>query len=133
MSWKSLDKTREETKAAIEKDLDEMDRLMRQQQKVASRISKHRKVLKLAEERARRKTSCLLDELEEEEEMERVKNGGLSNGELRELANDFVAYNNAGSENLGKEISSAWDQDNLVTPEASVVSSSESSGVIPVA
>ncbi len=51
-----------------------------------AKIERHRKALELAEKRAKAKTICLLDELEEEEEAERVRNGGLSDGELEELS-----------------------------------------------
>jgi hypothetical protein len=64
-------------------------------------------VLKLAEERAKRKTVYLLKELEKEEELERVKNSSITDGELRELANKFVAFNNTLVENIGRDISSA--------------------------
>jgi len=107
-SWDSLDRTRETTRSDIEKDMDELEQLMERQREVAARIARKRKVLKLAEERAKAKTICLLDELETEEEVERVKNGGFSNGELEELSLGFVAYNNA-TENAGKEVWSAWD------------------------
>lgn len=108
VSWESLDRTREETKAEIEEDMDELERLMERQLALAAKIARKRKVLKLAEQRAKAKTICLLDELEEEEEQQRVENGGLSNGELEELSRDFVAYSNA-TENAGSEVWSAWD------------------------
>jgi hypothetical protein len=106
MSWENLDKTREETKAEIDKDMEELEKIAAAQQRVLARLNRRRKVLKLAEERAKIRTICLLDELERGEEIERVKNGGLSDGELKELANDFVAYNNASEAGA---VWSAWD------------------------
>ena len=85
VSWDSLDRTRQESRSQMEKDLDEMEKLMAQQQALAARIARTRRVLKLADERAKAKTICLLDELEEEEELERVRNGGMSDGEIRVL------------------------------------------------
>ena len=64
-------------------------------EEITARLAKNRRVLELAEKRAKAKTICLLDELEEEEEAQRIRNGGLSDGELEELSRDFVAYNNA--------------------------------------
>jgi hypothetical protein len=74
--WASLDKTREETKSRIDKDLEELE-------KITARLARNRKILKLAKARAKAKAICLLDELEEEEELERMKNGGSSNSEIR--------------------------------------------------
>ncbi|KIV98334.1 uncharacterized protein PV09_09824, partial [Verruconis gallopava] len=82
-SWASLDKTREEAKALIDADLQELERII-------ACLKKNWRILKLAEARAKAKAVCLLDELEEEEEMQRVKNGGLSNAELEELSRDLV-------------------------------------------
>jgi hypothetical protein len=76
-SWESLDRTRETTKLQIDRDLEELE-------KITARLAKNRRILKLAEARAKAKTICLIDELEEEEELERVKNGGMTNGEVRE-------------------------------------------------
>jgi chromosome segregation ATPase len=64
-SWTSLDKTRKEIKEKLEADLNELAELANAQQKLLARIGRHRKTLKLAEARARAKTICLLDELEE--------------------------------------------------------------------
>jgi len=81
-SWKSLDETRQITKEKIEKDVEDLVEAQAQLAKVIARLSRNRKILSLAESRAKEKTICLLDELEEEEEEERRKNGGLSDGEI---------------------------------------------------
>jgi hypothetical protein len=49
-------------------------------------------VLKLAEERAKTKAICLIDELEGEEEEERKKNGGYTDSELAEASFDFPTF-----------------------------------------
>jgi hypothetical protein len=85
VSWDSLDKTRADTKSQIEKDLQVMEGAM-------ARIARNRKVLALAEKRAKSKAVCLLDELEEEEEKERKENGGFTEGELREASFDFSTF-----------------------------------------
>lgn len=102
-TWKDLDSTRAEKRKAIDDDLDEIERL-------TARISKNRKILKLAESRAKAKTICLLDELEEKEEWERIENDGFSNAELEALSRDFVQQNNKESTVEGVEIWSAWDK-----------------------
>jgi ribosomal protein S27E len=91
-SWESLDRTRETTKLQIDRDLEELE-------KITARLAKNRRVLKLAEARAKAKTICLIDELEEEEELERVKNGGMTNGEAREAQAALEAM--VGSETTG--------------------------------
>jgi hypothetical protein len=101
VSWHSLDKTREQTKAEINADLLELER-------ITARLAKNRRVLELAEKRAKAKAICLLDELEEEEERQRLENGGLTDAELEDMSRDFVAHTNA-SENVGTEVWSAWD------------------------
>lgn len=101
VSWGSLDRTREEKKKAINDDLQKLV-------EITARLERNRRDLELAEKRAKAKTICLLDELEEEDEAQRMRNGGLSDGELEELSRDFVAYNNA-TENLGDGVWSAWD------------------------
>jgi hypothetical protein len=103
-SWASLDKTREEAKSQIDADLLELER-------ITARLRKNRKILKLAEDRAKAKAVCLLDELEEEEEMQRVKGGGLSNAELEELSRDLVVQNNILSNS--PPIWSAWDPESF--------------------
>ncbi|KIV98454.1 uncharacterized protein PV09_09733 [Verruconis gallopava] len=103
-SWASLDKTREEARSQIDADLQELER-------ITARLKKNRKILKLAEARAKAKAVYLLDELEEEEEMQRVKNGGLSNAELEELSKDLIVQNNILPQ--GPPIWSAWDPDAL--------------------
>jgi hypothetical protein len=109
VSWESLDRTRETTKTEIEEDMDELEKLMERQREVAARIARKRKVLKLAEARAKAKTICLLDELEDEEESQRIRNGGMTDGELEELSRDFVAYNNT-TESAEVAVWSAWDE-----------------------
>lgn len=58
MSWKSLDKTREEYKAKVEAD----EQLLSE---VIARLLRNKKILKQAEERARKKAVCLANELRE--------------------------------------------------------------------
>ena len=57
-----------------------------------SRISRNRAVLELAEKRARQKTICLVQELEEEEEAERQRNGGFTNDKLAKASFDFPGF-----------------------------------------
>jgi hypothetical protein len=93
VSWEVLDKTREEAKSAIEENLEELSKLNAMQQRLLAQLSRNRKILKIAESRAKAKAICLMDELEEEEEAERVRNGGHSDGELRELADNLAVFN----------------------------------------
>jgi hypothetical protein len=69
----------------------------------------------LAEKRAKAKTICLLDELEEENEAERVRNGGLSDAELAGFSQAIVEYNNA-TDDSGKPIYCAFDPNNPMDP-----------------
>jgi hypothetical protein len=124
ISWTSLDKTREETKAAINEDLQRLE-------EITARLAQNRRVLELAEKRAKAKAVCLLDEIEEKEEAERVKNGGMTDAELEELSRNFVAYHNA-SENAGSDVFSAWDSARGASPGAAFVSPVGSSGLTPV-
>jgi hypothetical protein len=80
-------------KNEIDKDLEELEHL-------TARISENRKLLKLAEARALAKTVCLLDEMEIEEEQERIKNGGLSDGEMREVALERLTLQDAEGSSL---------------------------------
>ena len=57
--------------------------------KLIARIERNRKILELADRRAKSKAICVLNELEEEEEAERAANGGLSNGEIAEANADL--------------------------------------------
>ena len=57
-----------------------------------SRISRNRTILELAKKRAREKTICLVQELEEEEEVERQKNGSFTNDELAEASFNFPRF-----------------------------------------
>jgi len=84
-SWKSLDETRKATRAKIEEDIEELSNVL-------ARLNRHRKVLALAESRAKEKTICLLDELDEEEKAERETNGGLSNGEIAQANADLSSF-----------------------------------------
>jgi hypothetical protein len=52
-------------------------------------------------------TVCLIDELEAEDEQERVRNGGLSDGEIREAALDQATLQNTESSDLADW--NAWD------------------------
>jgi len=63
MSWESLDRTREE----YQKKVDEDEKLLAE---VISRLLRNKKILKQAEERARRKALCLASELEEAGELD---------------------------------------------------------------
>lgn len=91
-SWKSLDETREQTRAKIEKDMDELVAAQANLNRIIARLSRRRKILSFAERNAERKTICLLDELEEEEEIERKANGGLSNGEIAQANADLSSF-----------------------------------------
>ena len=46
----------------------------------------------MAEKRAKTKAICLLDKLEEEEELERKKNGGFIDGKLAEASFNFPSF-----------------------------------------
>ena len=59
MSWASLDRTREE----YQKKVDEDEKLLAE---VIARLLRNKKILKQAEERARKKALCLALEIEEE-------------------------------------------------------------------
>jgi len=85
VSWKSLDTVRTKEKEGLNKDLEEMERLI-------ARISKRRKILALAEERAKRKTIYLVQELENEEEEQRKVNGGFSDVKLSEASRDLAGF-----------------------------------------
>jgi hypothetical protein len=54
-----------------------------------ARIERNRKILGLADRRAKSKAIYVLEELEEEEEAERVANSSLSNGEIAEANADL--------------------------------------------
>jgi hypothetical protein len=77
VSWDVLNRTRSQTRAQIDKDTEEVALIM-------ARIMRNRKVLELADRRARGKAICVLEELEVEEAAEREANGGMSNGEIAE-------------------------------------------------
>ena len=55
-------------------------------------MSRNRKVLSLAETRAKTKAICLLDKLEEEEESERKKNSRFIDGELAKASFNFPSF-----------------------------------------
>lgn len=87
MSWGSLDRTREKMKEAIAADEaklvaanEEIRKMMSlvvdrqaEMSKTLAAIERNRKTLERAQERAKSKTVCLLDELEEEEEHARKR------------------------------------------------------------
>ena len=58
LSWESLDKTREEYRAKVEKDESDLA-------EVLARLMRDKKILKQAEERAKKKALCLASEIEE--------------------------------------------------------------------
>jgi hypothetical protein len=89
VSWEALNKTRSETRLQIEKDMEEVEKAHAAMAKAMARISRNRKVLELADKRAKSKAICVLEELEIEEEAERKANGGLSNGEIAEANADL--------------------------------------------
>jgi len=89
VSWESLDRVRTKEKAALEKDFAEwedvrekLDLVQKKLNEVMNRISMRRKIVAQADTRAKAKTICLMEELEAEEEIERAKNGGLSELEM---------------------------------------------------
>ena len=55
-------------------------------------LSRNRKVLSLAEARAKTKAICLLDELEEEEKEERKKNGSFIDSKLAKASFNFPGF-----------------------------------------
>ncbi|KIV99027.1 uncharacterized protein PV09_09253 [Verruconis gallopava] len=94
-SWESLDKTREKTKSAINEDLKRLEKVSAELAEIQSRLSRNRVLLEFAEKRAKEKAICLMEELEQEEEEERARNGGLTDGELRELADNLAVSTQA--------------------------------------
>ncbi|KAF4546922.1 Hypothetical protein D9617_96g011900 [Elsinoe fawcettii] len=67
MSWASLDKTREEYQKKVDEDEAELSRVL-------ARLMRNKKILKLAEERAKKKMECLATEMEDNNELEEVDN-----------------------------------------------------------
>ena len=63
LSWESLDKTRDDCRKAIEKDEEELAKVM-------ARLLRNKKILCQAEDRARRKAQCLMSEMDAAEELE---------------------------------------------------------------
>lgn len=63
LSWASLDKTREE----YQKKVDEDEKLLAE---VLARLMRNKKILKQAEERAKKKAQCLMSEMEVSGELE---------------------------------------------------------------
>merc|ERR1711975_7473 len=57
MSWESLDRTREEYQKKVDEDEEELARIM-------ARLVRNKKILRQAEERAKRKAFCLANEME---------------------------------------------------------------------
>jgi hypothetical protein len=70
MSWSSLDKTREEYAKKVEED----EVLLAE---VLARLMRNKKILKQAEERAKRKAECLANELVESGELDEAQPGAL--------------------------------------------------------
>ncbi|GIZ36577.1 hypothetical protein CKM354_000004700 [Cercospora kikuchii] len=58
LSWESLDRTREEYRKKVEKDEEELAVIL-------ARLMRNKKILRQAEERARKKALCLQSEMEE--------------------------------------------------------------------
>jgi len=115
--WSVLDNTRETMKEEIEKDMEEMDKSLEEMERIQrdlserrARIARNKKTLKLADKRAEAKTICLHDELEFEQEQERIRNGGLSDGEVREAVLDLEAAQAAQVAGASTPLDwSAWD------------------------
>ena len=63
LSWASLDRTREEYRKKVEADEEEL-------QRVLSRLLRNKKILRQAEERAKKKAQCLMSELDVNGELE---------------------------------------------------------------
>jgi len=63
LSWESLDRTREEYKRKIEEDETRLAELL-------ARLLRNKKILRQAEERARKKAECLASEMEEAGELD---------------------------------------------------------------
>lgn len=63
MSWESLDKTREEYRKKVEKDEEDLA-------EVLARLMRNKRILKQAEERARKKALCLASKMEESGQLE---------------------------------------------------------------
>ena len=60
--------------------------------RVMAGLSRNCKVLAMAEKRAKIKVICLLDKLEEEEELERKKNDRFIDGELIKASFNFPSF-----------------------------------------
>lgn len=67
LSWESLDRTREE----YQKKIDDDEELLAQ---VLARLMRNKKILRQADERARKKATCLSSELEESGALAEVDN-----------------------------------------------------------
>lgn len=63
LSWASLDRTREEYYKKVEADEEELQRIL-------SRLLRNKKILRQAEERAKKKAQCLMSELDATGELE---------------------------------------------------------------
>lgn len=57
LSWESLDRTREEYQKKVDEDEEELARIM-------ARLVRNKKILRQAEERAKKKVLCLANEME---------------------------------------------------------------------
>ena len=80
-----------DTSSQLEAALDELERVQAQAAATQAKVSRLRKVLKLAEERAGRKTLCLSKELAQEDD-EREQSGNLSDGERMDVENSKILH-----------------------------------------
>ena len=67
LSWEALDRTREEYQRKIDEDEEELAKIM-------SRLLRNKKILRQAEERAKKKALCLANEMEAAGELEVEEN-----------------------------------------------------------
>lgn len=66
LSWESLDRTREEYQKKIDEDEEELAKIM-------ARLLRNKKILRQAEERAKKKAQCLMSEMDTAGELEGVE------------------------------------------------------------
>lgn len=66
MSWSSLDRTREKLQQEIDEDEEELSRVM-------ARLLRKKKLLRQADERAKKKALCLANEMEESGELDALE------------------------------------------------------------
>jgi len=105
-SWSNLEKTEEEAKSLIVKDLDDLIAKQREVAVIMARMVRHKANLALVQQRIQGKTICLSVALNEQEEEERKRNGGDTDEELLErarnggLTNDELLDPSLGPPNL---------------------------------